>query len=67
LVQDTAAGNWLPVGEGAMTFCDLGDAVSGIDLINSNYERHCQAARDLAVEYFATEKVLPALLEAAIS
>ena len=67
LVQDTAAGNWLPVGEGAMTFRDLRDAVSGIDMINSDYERHCQAARDLAVEYFATEKVLPALLEAAIS
>ena len=59
--------DWLPVGEGVITFQDLPGILSGIEKINANYEHHRRAARRLAEEYFSTEKVLPALLEAAMS
>ena len=67
LVQDTGLADWLPVGEGVITFQDLPELLHGIEIINADYERHCRAARKLAEEVFSTEKVLPALLAAATS
>jgi hypothetical protein len=67
LVQDTGIADWLPIGEGILTFRDMSEALQGIKAINSNYEQHCRAARQLAKKYFATEEVLPPLLEAAMN
>lgn len=67
LVQDTGLSDWLPVGEGILTFRDLSEAVNGIEGINADYERHRDAARKLAEEYFDSDKVLSSLLEAAMS
>jgi hypothetical protein len=67
LIQDTGLSDWLPVGEGVITFREMPDILSGIEKINANYENHRRAARRLAEEYFSTEKVLPALLAAAMS
>jgi hypothetical protein len=67
LVQDTGQSDWLRTGEGILTFRDLDEALKGIESINSNYERHCRAARSLAEEYFATEQVLPRLLQEAMN
>ena len=67
LVQDTGLSDWLPVGEGILTFRDYGEILTGIEAINADYDRHRRAARSLAEQYFSTEKVLPALLEAAMS
>jgi hypothetical protein len=67
LIQDTALQDWLPVGEGVLTFQELPDILRGIAEINGAYERHRAAARKLAEEYFASQKVLTALVEAAMS
>jgi len=67
LIQDTGLSDWLPVGAGVVTFQDFPEILSGIEQINDNYEEHRRAARKLAEEYFSTEKVLPALLEAAMT
>jgi hypothetical protein len=67
LIQDTGLSDWLPVGEGVITFHDLPGILRGIEAINADYDRHRVAARRLAEEYFSTEKVLPALLQAAMS
>ena len=67
LIQDTGLSGWLPTGEGILTFDDWPGILGGIEAINRDYERHRRAARRLAEEYFATQKVLPALLEAAMS
>jgi hypothetical protein len=67
LVQDTGLDDWLPTGEGVVTFRDLPGAVAGIDKINADYERHRRAARRVAEEYFAPERVLQPLLEAAMA
>jgi hypothetical protein len=62
LVSDTRLSDWLPIGNGLLTFRDLPEAVAGIDEINADYQRHCIAARRLAEDYFAAERVLPDLL-----
>ena len=66
LVEDTGLADWLPLGEGIVTFRDLPEAVHGIESINGDYGRHRRAARRLAEEYFAAERVFPPLLEAAL-
>lgn len=67
LVQNTGLSDWLPLGEGILTFHNLSEAVRGIDVINADYERHRYAGRKLAEEYFDSNKVLSSLLEAAMS
>jgi hypothetical protein len=67
LVQDTGLNDWLPLGEGVLTFRDYDGILDGIHRINSDYDAHRRAARKLAEDFFATGKVLPALLEAAMS
>jgi hypothetical protein len=66
LVQDTGLADWLPVGEGALTFSNLDEAIAGVERINGDYESHCRSARRLAETRFATDRVLPPLLEAAM-
>jgi hypothetical protein len=67
LIQDTGIGDWLPVGEGVLTFRDMSEALQKVEAINADYERHRRAARQLAREYFAAERVLPPLLGAAMA
>ncbi len=66
LVQDTGLGDWLPLGEGLLVFTELKDALRGIEVINSNYAAHRRAARALAEDYFAADKVLTRFLEQAL-
>ena len=65
LLQSTGYEQWLPVGEGALPFSTVDDAVAAVDALATDYERHCRAARALAVEHFDSDKVLTALLETA--
>jgi hypothetical protein len=65
VTQDTAFGNILPTGRGLFAFRNMEDILSAIDTIESNYEGHCRAAREIAEEYFAAEKVLGSLMERA--
>ncbi|HYT62044.1 MAG TPA: hypothetical protein VEL06_17830 [Haliangiales bacterium] len=67
LVEDTGLSDWLPVGEGVVTFGSLDEAAAGVRGINTDYERHRRAARQLAENVFATERVLPGMLEAAMN
>ncbi|MDE3066732.1 MAG: glycosyltransferase family 1 protein [Verrucomicrobiota bacterium] len=65
-VEDTGLGDWLQVGEGLLTFDDVDSARLAVEKVNSDYERHRRAARALAEKVFATGRVLPSLLEAAM-
>jgi hypothetical protein len=67
LIADTGLADWLPVGEGLVTFGDLDEAVAGVRTINGDYQRHRSAARALAEKHFAAEQVLPPFLEAALN
>jgi hypothetical protein len=58
LIKDTGLADWLPVGNGLLTFNTPAEAVQKIDCINSDYEHHRRAARRVAETHFASEKVL---------
>jgi hypothetical protein len=67
LIEDTGLGGWLPTGGGVVTFDGVDGALAGVDQINTGYERHRRAARQLAETVFSTERVLPAFLDAGMS
>jgi hypothetical protein len=66
ILQDTGFPSVLPVGEGLMTFETVEDAAAGVREVTGNYSRHSRAARDIAHEYFDSDKVLAALVEDAL-
>lgn len=63
ITQDTAFGDVLPTGEGLFAFSTMEDILAAMDEIDSDYERHRRAAREIAEQHFAAERVLAALLE----
>jgi hypothetical protein len=65
--QDTGFSDWLPADEGVLPFTTPAEALAAVEAVNRRYAAHCAAARALAAEYFDARKVLPALLEAALS
>lgn len=62
VTQDTGFTSVLPTGEGLFAFSTIDQALAAIDAINSDYRRHCIAARAIAEEYFAAEKIAAKLL-----
>ena len=64
LAEDTGFGDHLPTGRGLLCFNDLEEAVAGVAEIDRNYSEHMCAARELAEEYFNSQKSLPAMLSA---
>lgn len=67
VVQDTGFSSVLPVGEGLLTFRTLDEAAENIRDVAAHYERHCRAARNIAQEYFDSNRVLVRLVEEATS
>jgi len=65
LAQDTGFTSWLAAGAGVVPFTTPAEALSGIEDIGRRYPEHCRAARAVAAEYFAAEKVLGRLLDRA--
>ena len=65
VAQDTGFSNILPTGEGLFAFTTADQAIAAIDEINSDYARHCAAARAIAEEFFEAGGVAARLLEAA--
>lgn len=63
LIQETGFSDWLQGGAGVLPFNSLEEAVAGIEEINSRYNFHCRAAREIAAEYFDSRKVLSQLIE----
>lgn len=66
IVQDTGFGAILPVGEGIVPFRTADEAAVAIREVKCNYERHAEAARKIAEEYFDSHKVLSRLIEEAM-
>lgn len=60
--QETGFSNVLPTGAGLFGFTRMDEVLAAIDTINSDYRRHCEAARALAVEYFDAKKVAGRML-----
>ena len=63
ILQDTGFSAHLPVGEGLFAFRNAGDAVAALEAVETDYRRHSRAAREIAHEYLAAEKILGGFLE----
>lgn len=66
LIEDTGLADWLPVGEGLLTFTDPDSALAGLEEINAAYPAHQRAARQIAEHHFAAQSVLGNLIETAM-
>jgi len=66
VVQHTGPSSCLPHGEGMFRFTTLRQAAEALEAINSNYRRHCCAARDIA-ETFDSKRVLEKVLNVALT
>jgi hypothetical protein len=67
VVQETGFGKVLPVGRGILTFSTVEEAVQAMHGVNANYRRHSKAAREIAEEYFDSDKVLKRLIDQTVS
>jgi hypothetical protein len=65
IVQSTGFEARLPTGKGLFTFRTLGDATDHVRAVNADYLAHCRAARQIAEEFFDSDKVLSSILEVA--
>ena len=63
VVQDTGFGDGLPTREGIFPFETMSQAVDGVSAIARDYRGHARAARQIAEEYFDSDRVLSSLLE----
>jgi hypothetical protein len=62
VTQETGFSKYLPTGMGLFAFHSLDDALTAIEAINSHYQKHSQAAREIAAEYFGADRVLQQLV-----
>lgn len=62
VVQDTGFSSYLPTGLGLLAFGTVDEAVNGIELIQTDYRRHQQAAREVARTHFDSHIVLSRML-----
>ncbi len=61
--QDTAFGKFVPTGEGLFSFANMEEIVQAVDAIQSDYKKQSRAAKEIAREYFSTDKVLGKVLD----
>jgi hypothetical protein len=66
VAQYTGASSYLPDGQGLFRFRTMADAVGAFEAINSDYERQCRLARQLAEEQFDATAVTRTILEQAL-
>jgi hypothetical protein len=58
ITQDTGFGSVLPTGTGLFAVNTAEEALEAIEIVAHDYARQSAAARDIAQEYFAAERVL---------
>lgn len=61
--QDTGFSNCLPTGQGLFAVNTVEEARDALTRIDRDYERHSRAARSIAQEFFAAERVMARLIE----
>src|SRR5256712_13666424 len=66
VVQHTGPSAYLPHGEGMFRFTTLDEAAAALDAVNTAYERHCRAAREIADQYFDAKRGLADRLQEAL-
>jgi hypothetical protein len=65
ITQETAFSKFLPTGRGLFAFSSMEEILTATEAIRADYEGHSNAAREIATEYFAAEKVVGSLMDRA--
>jgi glycosyltransferase involved in cell wall biosynthesis len=65
ITMRTGFSRFYPVGEGLLDYGDTAEAVEAIAAVNRDYRRHSRAARMIAAEYFASDRVISELMSKA--
>jgi hypothetical protein len=65
ITQETGFSKFIPSGKGLFGFRTTEDILKAVDSIEAEYESNCQTAREIAREYFASEKVVGSLMQRA--
>jgi hypothetical protein len=65
ITQETGFSKFLPTGKGLFGFLTMDEILAAVDTIESDYAGSCNAALEIAQEYFAAEKVLDKLMSEA--
>jgi hypothetical protein len=65
ITQETGFSKFLPSGKGLFGFRTMDDILQAVDNIESDYAGNCRAAREIAAEHFAAEKVVGRLMQRA--
>jgi hypothetical protein len=65
VTQETGFSKYLPTGKGLFGFRTMADVLAAVDAIESDYAGNCRAAREIAAEHFAAEKVVGSLMRRA--
>jgi len=63
VTQETGFSKFIPTGRGLFAFSTMEEVVTALETINADYGHHAHAARQVAAEYFAADKVLLKLLQ----
>jgi hypothetical protein len=63
VVQDTGFSEFLPVGNGLLTFTNIDDAAASIREVENNYSHHQEAAIEIARNYFDAHRVLGDMMQ----
>jgi hypothetical protein len=63
ILQDTGFSDHLPTGLGLVAFGTAEEATQAIARVEERYDEHAQAAREIAIEHFAADRVLAELVE----
>jgi hypothetical protein len=64
IAQETGFSDFVPAGEGLLSFTTQDEALAAIDDVRADYPRHARAARAFAEQHLDSDRVLSALLEA---
>jgi hypothetical protein len=62
VTQSTGFEKFIPTGNGLFAFSNIDEAATAFASINSEYKRHAQAARGIAIAYFSAKNVLTDLM-----
>jgi hypothetical protein len=65
ITQETAFSKVIPTGQGLFSFDTMEEVLAAVENINSDYPRHCLAAREIAREYFGADRLLAKCLSEA--
>jgi hypothetical protein len=64
VTQETGFSERVPSGRGLLAFTNLDEAVAAVQAVERDYATHARAAREIAAEHFAAERVIGAMLDA---